>query len=610
MDEQQNVVDASNRYMFSQSTLKFLQNQFTQNVTHLDLSSNHIDENCANLIASNLRDPQFSLTSLSVIQCHMNHNSTKIIFDAIASSKLYEFYVDDNLLDIECCRTLSHSISENPPLQLLSLVGCQIDDLSSIELFEGFKQNTNIKHLRIDSNTIYDKGAIALGNLFPNLQLESLCISDNQIWQEGTNYLLEKLRGCQTLTMLDIGYNIIDIQNLITFLNSAPNLVQLSISGCKVNEAFLDELLLILCGKPLTTLLIDALNFNQLPISWESVREITWSTHLKSLIELIKANRFLDDVRIGFLSPESISELKQSLNGIEKTVTISLHDFGYTRNTWLLHIPQFELESPTDVFEWKSPVLSGALLAEVFNISKFNGHHLRKINFHDMKFGDDVIQQFLQHLDPGEFLEMNLSNNDLHSTTIDFLLKFLEKGAYIHNINLDRNRFNLLSFQSYFEFLVNDIDKCPRSIDITFESKEIQEMTLHLFAILIGTLLEQNCHLENLHIEGSITCSDVNHIIQHLRGNTTLRRVEFESSLFQKYKSPDPPLDEEVKKVCGEMVRELYELLCGDGTECVLESFVFPMLTEIYLYSDGIIENWPAITNKLLENEDNNAKNV
>ena len=606
------IVDASSRYMFSKTTYKFLQNNVTPETTHLDISSNHLDENCAKIIASFLRNKDFSIHSLCVEQCHLNHKSSCIIFDAVGESKLFEFYVDDNLLDSDCCRSLGASLSKDPPLELLSVVGCQINDLASAELFNGIRKNTHLRHLRIDSNSILANGANSLGHLFPGFNVESLSVSDNQIWDEGTRYLLEHLRFCSTIKSLDIGYNIVDLDVLSEFVKEHENLEQLCISGCKVKEDQFINFINVLCESNISRLLIDDISFSILPISWECFHDNAMNIYYDSFLKLLVSSEFLVDVRIGFLSQSTIHKLQNDIKNLNKNIIISMHDFGHTRNTWLLHLPEFKIESPTNTFRWNniSEDINGQYLANIYNLSSFKTQKLKILDFKSLKFDDISISDFLDNIEPVSFSFVDFTGCEFRANSAQSLINYLKKeGAYIEKLTIVKTRLGIIAIQNLLEFFNVNIEKTPISLKLQFESKdyEYSDSILHDYSKSICNIITQNCNLEELYLDGLFCSLDVVEIIKNLKSNNKLRKLEIESDLFKKYDSPDPDLQESQINSYIKLTESLYDALFNEESVCVLESFVFPLLTEIYLYSnDKISEKYSKIITKLQNNSKKN----
>ncbi|OHS97210.1 hypothetical protein TRFO_36592 [Tritrichomonas foetus] len=601
------LVDASHMNMFSKSTKSFMLKNLVFGVVLLDLSSNHIDEDCSKLLAEHLCSNKCTIRSLSVEYCHLTHKCSTIIFSAIGNSPLYEFYADNNILSNENCLALAHSLSKNPPLELLSVVGCQISSDSFIQLFTGLPKSKKLKHLRFDSNSMLDPSAIALADILPSLHLESLGVSDNEIWRDGTTAIIQACLRCDTLFSLDIGYNIVDFFELGLYVQKSEKLRFLGISGSKIYEEQLNNFLTIIGQSKITTLLLEGINFHHMPISWGKATENAFSnqSHIAHLIKCFDSNSYLKDVRLGFFELEQLLTLYEARKP-SWNFTLSFHNFGKTRNTWLIHFPDFKIESPCNKLFWNTRISPGAvsILNVILKNTSFNGKPIEIIDLHGTKLNDEGYCKFFAELLPKTYTELDLSNTDLRNNSIDSLIEFLKKpDSYIERLHMQRTKSSAAAFQVYFQFLNEYPEKCPKILSFRFESSKPREENSVLdYSGEIGQLLEKNPALVELRLGGQVTGKDANNIISKLKFNSNLRFLELHSDLFDRYKSADPELDEQLLAVFNDFVEMFHEAILSEDTKCILEEFSFPLLTELFLGSIPNISLWPSILRKLESN--------
>jgi hypothetical protein len=206
-------VDASGKYFFGKATAAFLKENLPCAV-QLDMSTDHVDEPSAQLLCTHLRWPDCRLRSLLLAHCRMTFRASSILFQAIGASPLLELYLDANLLDDQCCKALAAGLRQDPALELLSVVGCQITSDGANHLCAALPSTRHLHHLRLDSNSLYSEGLSQLCTALGRSRLETLSLSDNQIWKEGTTHFLEALRACDILLSLDLGFNAVDLDVL------------------------------------------------------------------------------------------------------------------------------------------------------------------------------------------------------------------------------------------------------------------------------------------------------------------------------------------------------------------------------------------------------------
>ncbi|KAH0795759.1 F-box/LRR-repeat protein 14 [Histomonas meleagridis] len=257
--------DLSNQSFWAAVTFERIQKSLNPNLVLINLSTNHVNYESAELL-SNLMIESKTLLYLNLTETHLVRRSSDIIFEALGDSSILEFYADDNIFYDESCQKLGESLQKNPPLQLLSLCGCDISSKGCISIVKGISKDSKITDLRLESNSLFDYGATEVANIIPASNLTLLSIADNEIWSEGTNNIIKAVRG-STITALDLSYNVVDLKNLTSLLVDFDNIQAISISGCKVSEKDFPTFISSLPKTKLRTLILESLNFQPIPIS-------------------------------------------------------------------------------------------------------------------------------------------------------------------------------------------------------------------------------------------------------------------------------------------------------------------------------------------------------
>jgi hypothetical protein len=286
----------------------------------------------------------------------MPFRASLLFLESLCDSPLLELYLDGNILDEECCRVLSLSLARSPPLELISLVGCQINSEAGNLFCSCLTRTRNLRHVRLDSNSLYSSGIATLSNLDCPPTLETLSVSDNQIWADEMGVFIAKLQAVDCLRSLDIGFNAVDLTALKGYVVQSKALERLCISGCKVHEGRLNEFLEAVGRSRLRCLLIDGLDFQTMPVTWPYHEDHVWRMrrHLHNLLACIQANPAMNDIRVGFLDLDAMTLLRDTLRPLRnRNIVVTIHDFGLTRASWAMRwTSNFVLDTLTATWRW------------------------------------------------------------------------------------------------------------------------------------------------------------------------------------------------------------------------------------------------------------------
>ena len=600
------VLDASNRTMWSTRTYDFLSKNVRDGLVSLDLSTNHINPSSAKLLSSFLRSSR-TIQFLSLCQTHLIEKSSVIIFSSVGDSTLLELYADDNIFTEKSCAALGDSLSKNPPLELLSLNGCDIPDVGVVAIVERLPGNDHLRHLRLESNSIFDVGASKIAEVLPQTVIESLCVADNQIWDQGTNEIIKSIKNSK-LKCLDLSYNIVRLNALAEGIEHS-SIKMLGLSGCKVDRDHVNAFLKKIPAFHLNTLIIDGFDFQMLPISWPAVKDTLWESdqYFHDFIISLKDSPELTDLRVGFFDLDKIFKITKSLEDRQNELVISIHDFGRTNDIWLLKVPGPHFESPTTVFRWNGNIsLSNCFyIGQIILNTKVNTKdQIEVIDFHELGIEPDVFDYILSSLKTFPLKQLNCNANNLNDNSMETLYR------YLNQIRLDlldvRNNPNITD-NGCFTFLKN-LDQFPHKLFLCFKSDDLDEKSEHRVSEAVADIIRKNNHLHTFSLTGPITALDAINIVKSFRYNSHLREIELVSDHTEKYKSPDPELSKDIQDIFIDLVNEFHSSLCDESSKSKLLKFSFPYLSEIYLYSDQIYDKWIQIEDKLEFNIKNSRK--
>lgn len=590
-------IDASGKNMWSSVSYNFLRENFTKSIIFLDFTSNHVSLESANYLAEMLQSPNGSLQYLNLTKSRMHSRSAIVIFAAVGQSKLLEFVADDNIFTDEPCKKLGQSLARDPPLYLLSLCGCEVTAEGCVSIAKGIETNNHLRHLRLDSNSIYDYGANAIANVLN--KLESLSVSDNYIWADGTNRIIKSAARSRSLISLDLSMNIVSLEELrvyISQINQPSNLRQLAITGCKVEPQFIRQFIESLVYSRISTLIIEGVVFGTMPVSWPTFQDTLWSDNVlfTALRATITESQSLTDLRIGFLDLDQFDQI-QVMN---KSITICVNDFGRTNDCWVAHYPNLRIMAPCSTFEWKAPISidTSRYFSRIFKVSYFNNMPLQIINVSGRKLNNDLIERMFSGLDNTHLKELDLSKNELTDMSLNAITRFLTTST-VEIFKIDGNQFTDYGCASQLiSFYINNNMKSPRVLHFSYRGNKGTELSTHETFIQLAALLSSNPRIQELHITGPISSSDASSIITVLATNSNLEVIELISDYIKNYENPDPPLLSEVESTFIQMIQVFDDTLHDRSSQCALREFVFPYFTEVYLYHPEILKHWKRIT--------------
>lgn len=596
-------IDLSGQNLWGHVTFDFLKNNLHENLVSLNLTTNHVDEDSAELLSEFLKNSQ-TLKYLSLIQTRLIQRSANAIFSALGDSQLLEFYADDNIFTKQSCKILAQSLAKNPPLELLSLNGCDIPDRGVAAIANSLPHNTHLKHLRLESNSMFDIGAKEIGKNLPNSSLITLSVADNQIWNDGTKSIIENLENSK-LESLDLSYNVVELRLLAAALHKS-RITSLAISGCKVHDNQVVDFLQSISQLPLQTLMMCGFNFQNLPISWPAVKDTLWANehYFDAFKRLLTNNKTLNDIRIGFFDLDQFFVISKILENIGKEVTFSILDFGRTEDIWLFQVPGQHFHSPTSTFQWKSPINNQncPYIGQIIKQTTVNENgSIDTLDLSRRELPDDVIMGIVQTLRDFPLKDLKLAGNNIGPLSIDAISNYVTQ---VHLESLDLKG-KPIREEVLIQLLtaLNSPNRFPKTITIHFSSNEMNELDKHKLAVILAKIIKnKDIVAESIALTGPITVVDAIEIVQSFSSNPHLKEFYMDSDHEKKYASPAPELNAEIQHNFVDFASKLHDAVVGHESKCQIRKFHFPLFTEIYMYHDDIYNNWIETDTKINEN--------
>lgn len=597
-------LDISGKFLWENETSSFLSKNLTTDIELLDLSTNHITENILkNNFSPIISDLDNKLTILNLTQCRLTEKASILLFDLLKNSRIQYLTLDRNYLPLGACTHLSEMLRTNKTLLYLSARGCDIMAYSFVEICKGLESHASII-LRLDNNSIFDVGAEALAKSLESSYVKELSISDNQIW------LLDKLLGSlifkQCIEALDISYNILNQESLIKLdkcLSQISSLKMLNVSGCKIQQDKAVALLEYLSRSHLQMLMINGLNFKDMPIDWSKVQDTLWKGELfEYLKKIIERDTNLCDLRIGFLEPHQITEIWKfvdQLNGRE--LKLSLLDFGRTQNCWVVDLPSMEILSPIHIFKWNHPIQHDSVmdLITIIRFTRFENKEIEVVDLSECAMTTEVLRMFLSNTRDINIKEIDLSNNlGLNSDCIEDLKSFLA-NMNLNELKLLNTSLSDTDYKELFRYLRENPEHLPKRLIFGFIGDNDFD-TYHEFLKEFIELVDNNCDIEHIEIHGPVTFHDASYLISKLKNNEYTNTLIFKDTFNKQYSFNDNSEDGHIN-----LLKHLNHCLNNKESKCKLKKFVYPLLTEGFVYRDSrSIDYWRKIEEKLRINNE------
>ena len=601
-------IDVSGRFMWDKVTNEFLREHLSDSLIQIDLSTNHVSYESAELLSEFLQRPTCNLEGLCLASCRLTAKSANVIFAALGNSKVVEFYADDNTFSEKNCEVLAESLAKDPPLRLLSVVGCDIPAEGIAAIAGSLKSNRNLKILRVESNSMFDLGAQALAEALPLSGVEELTAGDNEIWNDGIVALMEGCMQTQTLRSVDFAYNILDLPTLNRYLMMGQ-LEELCVSGCKVNQADVMGFLDYIGRSQLKKLIIDGFNYQVLPVSWPKVRDEIWQNGnlFEEFVKSIENCRTITDLRLGYMELEQIRMLKRRLEMQSgREISVSFHDFGRTWNCWVLEIPKGVFLAPVAKFEWKGGLNEEncVMIGDIVKHTVVEDDKLiTEVNMSSCAIPDTLLRRILDSLSGHQLETLNFSSNQITDASLEVLSDFLSKTK-VDSLVLDNNKFSDDRCAQFIKS-IQELGKGlgPSSLRIGFCSDNRDELGRHATPEQFAELFKSNYQLRSLHLSGPITANDALAIVSELVNNGHVHSIELDSEHTGNYTSPAPIIPEDVQLAFNQLADSLLHVLTDKKSQCKLQTFAFPLLTEVFMYHDDVLSKWPDCEAKMEQNK-------
>ena len=344
-------------------------------------------------------------------------------------------------------------------------------------------------------------------------------------------------------------------------------------SGCKVNPEYLPLFIQNLKNQSFETLIINGLDFNELPVNWPQVSDRVFLNfeYFAYLLNELNSKTTIRDLRIGFLF---INQILQISN---EDLVLSLYNFGLTGDCWVYRNKVFE--APSRVLKWRADIIPEDMVM-CYKSSVFNGDPIDSIDFASCRMNDSALISILCGLSSKDIRDIDFSDNILTDLCIPSLCRFVSSTRF-NSLSLGGVYFSETNLITLLDSLRDD---SVVNLSIAFATTDDGVRAHHqLFDVIASKL-----HLfSGLTIDGSITAMDAITITRAIRNNDTLKRLELKSKLAARYKKGQ--IDDSLQADFEEFSSVFRDAM--DAGVSVLEEFKFGLFTEFYVFREAIIAN-------------------
>eukprot|EP00792_Barthelona_sp_PAP020_P007179 TRINITY_DN3120_c0_g5_i1.p1 TRINITY_DN3120_c0_g5~~TRINITY_DN3120_c0_g5_i1.p1 ORF type:complete len:1309 (+),score=457.36 TRINITY_DN3120_c0_g5_i1:37-3927(+) len=190
----------------------------------LSLSGNSIGPKGGSIIASMLKTPLPSLTSLDLFHNRIG-NAATLILNNLYNSKLRYLGLTGNTITANCAVDIkNYLIAPECTLLELCLDKNNLEDEGAIFLAQGIANNDTLRRLQLGSNEITDEGAIAIANALEiNTTLRAISLGNNKFTFEGCKAIIEASVEHPVLLTVNLRKNILSAEEVDTLNNFISN---------------------------------------------------------------------------------------------------------------------------------------------------------------------------------------------------------------------------------------------------------------------------------------------------------------------------------------------------------------------------------------------------
>ena len=579
------VVDVSNNVFWSKKLLKILKNKITSNCKRLDLSNNVIDIEIAKYLSEIFIKNFCEILSLNLSHTLLTIETSNIIFSSFKNQKIVELYLDDLILKEESINVLMESLNTCKQIQVLSLSGCDLD-YKCCQII-GNSIPHSLTHLILESNSMQEYGLASFTNNIKKSNVISFEISDNMIWSQEMSKFLSSITPTSSyngLHILDIAYNCVNLSDLSSFLSSAFNLKELSISGCKVEKNKIVNFFTSLSSSSLEVLHIDSLDLEELPVIWNQVsNSIFFNTdYLNSFIEFIQESRTIKKV---FISDIPLYGLHR-IGTFNKNIQLGINKFCESNDIVIVDYPMFKLSFPTDelVINRQIQDKESEFFDNVFRNSFHKKEFIKKIKFNFVYSTDEMIVDVISGIPFAtiDSLKMSVSK---YTDKILVSLKTLAMKSVINGLHFLKGNFDESTAIQVFQlFIDSHVTLSELTIGISATG---DERSSHKYTNILCDFIETNDKLKSLVLRGSVSPFDSAKILESCHKTNTVEFLIIESSYLKNYMGgPEKCYQTKLDECYIVEIEALHKVVSSKKRS--LRVFEDKLLTEVYIQSPNL----------------------
>ena len=632
------ILDLSYKFLWEKETSDILEKQLSISTEIVDLTTNHVTGKSIDILIKMITSENSCIKILNLTSCRLTVEDSKNLCSNISKSQLRHLVLDKNLLVEEVCQIIGEAI-KNGKLETLSLSGCDISCEGIRYIATALQGNKLLHTLDLSYNQIFDNGALILANFLPKSHIRTLLIGHSKIWESGTESIINCLSTNSINTnnnnnleddisvlpfhidYLDIGGNIVNLINIPSQIQTT-GLKGLSLSDSKVDQQSFGPFLQQIGYTGLRTLIMESIDFKPTPIRWGKGRENIWdnNAYFDILLHILSSNEnSITDLRVGYLSLNSLHLIENALQANSHELLLTLSDFGQSGETWVMNYPSLSLAAPSSKFTWRSHIsiqdtdYFGVLFPKIVyrpngnEDNQNNGKSIEIIDIKNCQMDDDLISHFLSVLltiitqnSEIHIHTLEVSDNTYGNNVISSLNNFLQNIPPLLRLSIGSSSLENSGMELFLQNFVENPQNAPVEIEITFvdplfqDSSEQNLNVEHSAFSKLGEVLQLSQTIKRVIIHGPITGKDGALIARYLGKCESIEELILAGDIPEAYKRPQSigPLSQHSFK---DAISSFYNALMAKDSKSHLKVLEFPVLTQYFLSTDEAQVQWGEI---------------
>lgn len=218
-------LNLANNHIRSKGANQIINALMDSNISELNLSFNHIDDNIAPQMKAFL-SKNLNITKIDLSGNNLTSRFMIAIASPLSKTMLTDLNVSRNPIGGKGLSAIGPSLAINKYLKILNVSGCQIDSKGFNDFCLDIIKNIGITYLNVSQNPLLDEGVSTLVEVIKvHPSLRELDLELTELTDVGAIPLFEVIPLCKTLEKLSFKNNLVhDGLKVQKYLSSAPHI--------------------------------------------------------------------------------------------------------------------------------------------------------------------------------------------------------------------------------------------------------------------------------------------------------------------------------------------------------------------------------------------------